>query len=104
MKRNFCAAAAENSKAQTELKKVIVFGGNGYVGQNVCQYALGRGAQVISINRSGRPSSAGHWASEVTWIRGDIFRGDEWRDHLRGATGVVSCVGAFGNNEVWLRI
>ena len=112
MRRGLCTMAAdglgnvekeqkdEKEQFNKDKKRVVIFGGNGYVGQMVCRYALARGALVTSINRSGRPHDVERWANNVNWVHGDIFHADEWREHLNGATGVVSCVGAFGSNQV----
>lgn len=48
--------------------KLIVFGGNGFVGTRVCEEALQTGLAVVSINRSGAPKATASWTSEVEWI------------------------------------
>ena len=48
--------------------KLIVFGGNGFVGTRVCEEALQTGLAVVSINRSGAPKVSAPWTSEVEWI------------------------------------
>lgn len=99
--RSFCSQSIKSDK------RIVVFGGNGYVGQRVVKAALLAGVDVTSINRSGAPSNftavskAGSNAV-VNWIKGDLFNAEAWRHELSGATGVVSCVGAFGSNEVLL--
>ena len=65
--------------------------------------ALARGLDVISINRSGSPRefvTPRDISGTIEWVRGDIFHPEEWRDVLQEADGVISCVGAFGSNEV----
>lgn len=77
--------------------------GNGYVGQAMVKQALKSGLDVVSINRSGSPRDfiAPRDASgTIDWVRGDIFTPSDWREVLHGAEGVISCVGAFGSNEV----
>jgi uncharacterized protein YbjT (DUF2867 family) len=69
--------------------QVIVFGGNGFVGQAVCRAALDLGADVVSVSRSGSPNPAPAWASQVQWLKGDIFSPQDYSAELAGATGVV---------------
>lgn len=94
-----------STAAAEPAKKVVVFGGNGYVGSHVCQALLALGGankvtQIVSINRSGQPTSPewDHWWQKVEWVKADALEPDEWKEHLEGATGVVSCVGAFGSD------
>lgn len=59
--------------------QVVVFGGNGFVGQSVCQAALRLGAEVVSISRSGAPVGKNKsWADAVRWVRGDIFKPENY--------------------------
>ncbi|CAI7805036.1 unnamed protein product [Closterium sp. NIES-53] len=82
--------------------RIVVMGGNGFVGSAICRNAIGRGIEVASVNRSGQPNRSEAWIKEVEWIKGDALNPSSWKQHLQGATGVVSCVGAFGSNE-WMR-
>ncbi|KAL4419607.1 hypothetical protein ABPG77_001661 [Micractinium sp. CCAP 211/92] len=86
--------------------RVVVFGGNGFVGSHVCQQALAMGADVVSINRSGRPSNLrGDWLAHVQWVQGDALDPQQpWKELLRGAAGVVSTMGAFGSNDYMYKI
>lgn len=60
-------------------KQVVVFGGNGFVGQNVCQAALRLGAEVVSVNRSGAPAGkAKEWKEKVRWVKADIFNQEDY--------------------------
>lgn len=61
--------------------QVVVFGGSGFVGQNVCQAALMLGAEVVSINRSGAPA-AKKWVNDVRWVQGDIFQPDNYTNEV----------------------
>ena len=38
----------------------------------------------------------------MSW-QGDVFSPDTWRDQLKGAVGVISTLGAFGNNDFMYR-
>lgn len=98
---------SENKEPIRLRKKIIVFGGNGFVGQGMVKQALARGLDVISINRSGSPRefvTPRDISGTIEWVRGDIFHPEEWRDVLQEADGVISCVGAFGSNEFMEKI
>lgn len=85
---------------------IVVFGGNGFVGQHVCENALRLGLDVVSISRGGRPhiSSAPSWLDSVKWRQGDAGDPTTWPEEVQHAEGVVSCIGAFGSNEAMQRI
>lgn len=48
--------------------KLIVFGGNGFVGTRVCEEALNTGLAVVSISRSAAPKASAYWTSQVDWV------------------------------------
>lgn len=48
--------------------KLVVFGGNGFVGTRVCEEALNTGLAVVSISRSATPKVSAHWTSQVDWV------------------------------------
>jgi len=64
------------------------------------------GADVISVSRHGRPTSAhGAWADAVRWERGDAFDSHQgWKELMKGAAGVISTLGAFGSNEFMYKV
>lgn len=82
-------------------KKIVVCGGNGFLGSRVCKYAVGRGWDVTSISRSGQPhwdavtstSSPPSWSHQVSWERGDILRPATYAPLLKGADCVVHSMG-----------
>eukprot|EP00891_Asterochloris_glomerata_P009911 jgi/Astpho2/9911/Aster-06622 len=84
--------------------RLVVFGGNGFVGSRVCQEGLKTGLAVASVNRSGAPKLDEPWVREVEWVRADVFQPEVWRSQLQGGVGVVSCLGAFGSNDFMLKI
>lgn len=93
------------SVAEATRKKIVLFGGNGFVGQAMVEAALRQGIDVISISRSGGPVSYQPPAfapGKIEWKVGDITVPDSYNEALPGATGAISCVGAFGSNEVAL--
>ena len=77
--------------------RVTVLGGNGYVGQRVCEKLVARGCDVTSISKSGKAPS-GAWTQSVKWVANDLTRGS--RQELEAAVGqpdvAVSCVGTVG--------
>ncbi|MES1907699.1 MAG: hypothetical protein MHM6MM_000768 [Cercozoa sp. M6MM] len=86
---------------------VTVLGGTGFVGQRVCQAALRKGCQVVSVSRSGSPhaSEIEDWMDNVNWEKGDLFADPEqWRHLLEGSHSVISCVGDLGLGEMTGRI
>ncbi|OWM64172.1 uncharacterized protein At1g32220, chloroplastic isoform X2 [Punica granatum] len=89
--------------ADVKTERVVVLGGSGFVGSAICKAAVSKGIEVISLSRSGRPTSPGSWADQVTWMPGDVFYAN-WDEVLVGATAVVSTLGGFGNEEQMKRI
>uniref|UniRef100_A0A7S0MZM9 NAD(P)-binding domain-containing protein n=1 Tax=Pyramimonas obovata TaxID=1411642 RepID=A0A7S0MZM9_9CHLO len=75
--------------------KIVVLGGNGFVGSEVCKEALQQGMTVVSINRSGPPSINEPWVDRVDWVNADVFDESSWSYTLPGAAAVISCIGGF---------
>ncbi|KAK9118719.1 hypothetical protein Scep_016812 [Stephania cephalantha] len=73
-------------------EKLLVLGGNGFVGSHICKKALDRGLTVASLSRSGRTRIKDSWASKVIWHQGNLLSPDSCRDALNGVTSVA------GNN------
>ncbi|KAL5697956.1 hypothetical protein ACHQM5_029051 [Ranunculus cassubicifolius] len=89
--------------ANVKTERVVVLGGNGFVGSAICKEAVARGIEVISMSRSGRPAYSDPWVDQVSWISGDVFYAN-WDEILPGATAVISTLGGFGNEEQMKRI
>ncbi|XP_047319752.1 uncharacterized protein At1g32220, chloroplastic-like [Impatiens glandulifera] len=87
-----------------KLEKLLVLGGNGFVGSHVCMEAVKRGLPVASLSRSGRPPAYEHWVNNVSWIQGNILSGESLKNALEGVTSVISCVGGFGSNSDMYKI
>ncbi|KAH9739527.1 NAD(P)-bd dom domain-containing protein [Citrus sinensis] len=85
-------------------EKVLVLGGNGFVGSHICKEALERGLTVSSFSRSGRSSLEDSWAESVVWHQGDLLSPDSLKDLLIGVNSVISCVGGFGSNSYMYKI
>ncbi|KAL4565316.1 hypothetical protein LXL04_029405 [Taraxacum kok-saghyz] len=90
-------------EADIKAERLVVLGGSGFVGSAICKAAVSRGIEVISLSRSGRPTSLDSWEDQVTWITGDVFYVN-WDEVLPGATTVISTLGGFGSEEQMQRI
>ncbi|KAJ7966323.1 NAD(P)-binding rossmann-fold protein [Quillaja saponaria] len=84
--------------------KLLVLGGNGFVGSHICREALDHGLSVASLSRSGRSSLHDSWANKITWYQGNLLSSDSWKEALNGVTSVISCVGGFGSNSYMYKI
>lgn len=113
VRRNYCASTVAGVRPveaepieskRVDRKKVLVLGGNGYVGTHICKEALAKGIPVASLSRSGRPGVAEPWCDDVEWVKGDLFQPANWRTALDDVSAVVSCVGGFGSNEQMRKI
>lgn len=65
-------AAEVASVAPARGKKVVVLGGNGFVGSRVCKALVDAGCEVVSVSRSGTPPSwaaGSDWVGSVTWSK-----------------------------------
>ncbi|TEA15590.1 Uncharacterized protein C8034_v011319 [Colletotrichum sidae] len=82
-------------------KKLVVCGGNGFLGSRICKYAVARGWDVTSISRSGEPKWAAvtsspsppQWAHKVSWERADMLRPTSYAPLLKDADFVVHSMG-----------
>ncbi|PSR87790.1 hypothetical protein CEY00_Acc30820 [Actinidia chinensis var. chinensis] len=85
-------------------EKLLVLGGNGFVGSHICREALKRGLTVSSISRSGMPSVHDSWVNRVSWHQGNLLLPDSLKNALNEVTSVISCVGGFGSNSHMYKI
>ncbi|KAK1273937.1 hypothetical protein QJS04_geneDACA016437 [Acorus gramineus] len=85
-------------------EKLLVLGGNGFVGSHICKEALEHGVTVASLSRSGRTNVHGSWADSVEWHQGNLLVPESLKDVLNGVTSVISCVGGFGSNSHMYKI
>jgi uncharacterized protein YbjT (DUF2867 family) len=82
-------------------KRVVVAGGNGFLGLRICKSAVNRGWSVTSLSRSGEPRwdtvTSSHdrptWASSVEWAKADLLKPDTYKPFLRDADVVVHSMG-----------
>lgn len=76
--------------------KLVVTGGSGLIGAEVCRVAVEHGHEVVSLSRQGRPATVeGAWMARVAWQRADVLKPDSWREHLVGCDALIHCVGTF---------
>jgi nucleoside-diphosphate-sugar epimerase len=77
------------------MAKLLVPGGNGFIGSEICRIAVQNGHDVAAFGRTGRPAltPARHpWVQEVEWRAASVFAPDTWRDLLDDADAVVHCI------------
>ncbi len=75
--------------------KLVVPGGNGFIGSDICRIAVQNGHEVAAFGRTGRPplTPARHpWTGSVDWRAADVFAPDTWRDLLEDADAVVHSI------------
>ncbi|KAG0659769.1 hypothetical protein C6P45_001752 [Maudiozyma exigua] len=87
------------------VQKLVVFGGNGFLGKRICQQAVLSGMQVIGLSRSGKSpepvsKNDSHWIKEVSWQSANIFNPDSYVGHLKdGTPDIVHSIGILLENE-----
>ncbi|QLG74345.1 hypothetical protein HG535_0G02290 [Zygotorulaspora mrakii] len=86
------------------LNKVVVFGGTGFLGKRICQEAIEKGFQVVSLSRSGKPPAPQslrdeRWINEVNWNSANVFSPDTYHKHLAGSPNVVHSLGILLEEE-----
>lgn len=75
-------------------KKLLVLGGNGFVGREVCKLAVERGYQVTSLSRRGEnPDPASRALSEVKWVKGNAADEGVVRNLVADHDAVVHAIG-----------
>ncbi|HEX8696012.1 MAG TPA: NAD-dependent epimerase/dehydratase family protein [Longimicrobium sp.] len=79
--------------------KVMVLGGNGFIGRAVCRAAVERGHEVAALARSGAPRGEAAWIGAVEWVVADALDPGAWSRHLAGCDAVVHCVGIIAENR-----
>jgi len=81
------------------LPRVLVTGGNGFIGREVCRRAVEAGHAVVGLARRGRPAGAEAWMDRVEWVAADVLDPGAWRVHLDGCGAVIHCVGIIAENR-----
>ncbi|KAI7816433.1 hypothetical protein BC939DRAFT_469168 [Gamsiella multidivaricata] len=88
---------------QALAKKLLVVGGTGGVGFQVCKLAVARGWDVTSLSRRGKPTmteatkadfvAPQGWTQKVNWAKGDSLEPNSYKDTIVGTNAVVHTVG-----------
>ncbi|HYJ80130.1 MAG TPA: NAD(P)H-binding protein [Longimicrobiaceae bacterium] len=88
--------------------KLLVLGGSGFIGREVCRQAVAAGHQVAALARSGAPRGDAPWLEAVRWVVADALDPGAWAGHLEGCAAVVHCVGIIAerpdHDETFARI
>jgi len=78
----------------TAPKRLLVIGGNGFVGREVCKYAVQNGFKVTSLSRRGEcPLPNDEWLSQVEWKAGDALDQATVERFVASADAVVHTIG-----------
>ena len=80
------------------MSTLLVVGGSGFIGRDVCRFAVRDGHEVRSVSRGGRPDVDAEWTESVSWTSADLFRPNAWRDRLDGVDAVVHSVGTLSES------
>ncbi|CAB9519552.1 NAD dependent epimerase dehydratase family protein [Seminavis robusta] len=73
--------------------RVVVFGGTGYVGSQVCERLVNKGYTVTAVSRRGTNPRPGTALDEVTWAKGDATDSKTISKFVSSNDAVVHAVG-----------
>jgi uncharacterized protein YbjT (DUF2867 family) len=85
------------SAASGAARRLVIFGGSGFVGSAAAAEALQRGLAVTCLSRSGQaPAGLASlpWAQRASWAKADALQPDSYRQHLAGADAVIVAIGS----------
>ncbi|KAG2234590.1 hypothetical protein INT48_000493 [Thamnidium elegans] len=90
--------------AQPIARKLLVVGGSGFLGSNICKLAANKGWETVSLSRKGEPElfnqyGKPEWAEKVQWASGNSLEPESYKDLLKGVTNVVHSVGILMEND-----
>ena len=75
-------------------KHILITGGNGFVGKQICKIASSNSIPIVSISRSGYPKEIiEEEYNNVEWVVGDVFNPDTWKEHLANCSAVIHSIG-----------
>lgn len=91
-------------KGGTSRTKLLVIGGNGFVGREVCKYAVQNGFAVTSLSRRGQtPDPEDELLSQVDWHAGNALDKATVDKYVGDADAVVHCIGLLFDVESGLQ-
>lgn len=99
------AIVAQQALALAPPKKVVVFGGTGYVGSQVCERLSQKGFQVTAVSRRGvnpRPGKSDA-LDKVNWVVGDATKKSDVQKLVSENDAVVHAVGLLFDVESGLQ-
>lgn len=91
---------SKSTNALAPPSKVVVFGGTGYVGSQVCERLINEGYDVTAVSRRGtnpRPTNAA--LEQVTWVKGDATNPNDVEKFVMQSDAVVHAVGLLFDVE-----
>ncbi|KAG6814385.1 hypothetical protein H0H92_010971 [Tricholoma furcatifolium] len=96
----FTQIATEEEGEVPTVRRILVVGGNGFIGSAICKAALAKGIQVTSVSSSGLPfrTAKGHepaWVSKVDWQKGDALHPETFAHLFPQVDGVVHTLGTL---------
>lgn len=92
------SSSSSSTSSSSSLKKkpqvVAVFGGTGYVGNQVCSRLIQKGYDVIAVSRRGvNPKPQDQLLSQVQWVQGDATDYQTVQKIVQNADAVVHSIG-----------
>lgn len=72
---------------------LLVTGGSGFIGREVCRLARKNGHAVASVSRGGAPDRYEPWHDDVEWVAADVLDPGAWRSRLKRVDAVVHSIG-----------
>eukprot|EP00933_Yihiella_yeosuensis_P062024 TRINITY_DN6493_c0_g1_i1.p1 TRINITY_DN6493_c0_g1~~TRINITY_DN6493_c0_g1_i1.p1 ORF type:complete len:331 (+),score=68.86 TRINITY_DN6493_c0_g1_i1:92-1084(+) len=86
--------SATDGNDQVSKGRVLVLGGNGYVGREVCKLAVKQGYQVVSLSRRGEnPEPGNAELDQVEWVKGNAADAGTVEGLVGDADAVVHAIG-----------
>lgn len=73
------------------LGRLVVFGGTGFLGREVCRLGAKTGWSVTSISRKSHLGNN----SDINYVDADVFDSNQYSDILSRADAVVDCIGSI---------